>query len=61
MCCSMMETDWPPAARDMVSNVVIGDMSLLTDYTYKTDIDEQTYNHVKLAGPTRRPAGQMCS
>nr|DAI10258.1 MAG TPA: 43 kDa tail protein [Caudoviricetes sp.]DAM15322.1 MAG TPA: 43 kDa tail protein [Caudoviricetes sp.] len=37
--------------RDMVSNVVIGDMSLLTDYTYKTDIDEQTYNHVKLARP----------
>lgn len=35
----------------MVSNVVIGDMSLLTDYTYKTDIDEQTYNHVKLARP----------
>lgn len=47
--------------RDMVSNVVIGDMSLLTDYTYKTDIDEQTYNHVKLARPTRRPAGRMCS
>lgn len=45
----------------MVSNVVIGDMSLLTDYTYKTDIDEQTYNHVKLARPTRRPAGRMCS
>ena len=39
------------AAGDMVSNVVIGDKSLLTDYTYKTDIDEQTYNHVKLARP----------
>lgn len=37
--------------RDMISNVVIGDKSLLTDYTYKTDIDEQTYNSVKLAHP----------
>lgn len=39
------------AAGDMVSNVVIGDKSLLTDYTYKTDIDEQTYNSVKLVRP----------
>lgn len=37
--------------EDMISNVVIGDKSLLTDYTYKTDIDEQTYNYVKLARP----------
>lgn len=36
------------AAGDMISDVVIGDKSLLTDYTYKTDIDEQTYNSVKL-------------
>ena len=35
----------------MISNVLIGDMSLLTDYTYKTDIDSQTYNSVKLARP----------
>ena len=35
----------------MVSDVVIGDKSLLTDYTYKTDIDSQTYNSVKLARP----------
>ena len=39
------------AAGDMVSNVVIGDNSQLTDYTYKTDIDEQTYNSVKLVRP----------
>lgn len=39
------------AAGDMVSNVVIGDKSLLSDYTYKTDIDEQTYNSVKLVRP----------
>lgn len=38
-------------AGNMISNVVIGDKSLLTDYTYKTDIDEQTYNSVKLARP----------
>lgn len=37
--------------EDMISNVIIGDMSLLTNYTYKTDIDEQTYNSVKLARP----------
>ena len=37
--------------QDMVSNVVIGEKSLLLDYTYKTDIDEQTYNSIKLARP----------
>ena len=36
---------------DMKSNVLIGEKSLLTDYTYKTDIDSQTYNSVKLARP----------
>lgn len=36
-------------AGSMVSSVVIGDQSLLTDYTYQTDIDEQTYNSIKLA------------
>ena len=38
-------------AGNMISDVVIGDKSLLTEYTYKTDIDEQTYNSVKLARP----------
>lgn len=37
--------------EDMKSNVVIGDRSYLTDYTYTTDIDKQTYNCVKLAKP----------
>lgn len=37
--------------EDMISGVVIGERSLLLDYTYKTDIDEQTYNSVKLARP----------
>lgn len=35
----------------MISNVLIGEGSLLTDYEYKTDIDSQTYNSVKLARP----------
>lgn len=38
-------------AGKMISNVVIGDSSLLTNYTYKTDIDSQTYNYIKLARP----------
>lgn len=38
-------------AGSMTSNVMIGDKSLLTEYTYKTDIDEQTYNSVKLVQP----------
>ena len=37
--------------EDMKSNVLIGEKSLLTDYTYQTDIDKQTYNSVKLARP----------
>ena len=36
---------------DMMSDVLIGESSLLLDYTYKTDIDAQTYNSVKLARP----------
>ena len=38
-------------AGAMRSEVVIGDRSYLTDYDYKTDIDSQTYNSVKLARP----------
>lgn len=37
--------------EDMKANVLIGEKSLLTDYTYQTDIDKQTYNSVKLARP----------
>lgn len=37
--------------EDMISSVIIGEGSYLRDYTYKTDIDEQTYNSVKLARP----------
>lgn len=38
-------------SRNMISNVVIGEKSLLLDYTYTTDIDKQTYNSVKLSRP----------
>lgn len=38
-------------AGSMVSNVVIGDESLLTDFTYKSSIDDQTYNFIKLVRP----------
>ena len=37
--------------EDMISDVVIGTGSYLTEYDYKTDIDGQTYNSVKLARP----------
>lgn len=36
---------------DMSSELVIGEKSLLLDYEYKTDIDQQTYNSIKLARP----------
>ena len=37
--------------EDMISDVMIGEKSYLLDYTDKTDIDEQTYNSIKLARP----------
>lgn len=38
-------------AGSMVAQGVVGDGSLLLDYSYKTDIDEHTANCVKLARP----------
>jgi hypothetical protein len=38
-------------AGQMKSEYALGENSLVTDYEYKTDIDEQTYNSVKLARP----------
>lgn len=38
-------------AGSMIASGVVGTGSLLTDYTYKTDIDQQTYNSIKLARP----------
>ena len=34
--------------RNMYTQTLIGDGSLVTDYTYKRDIDSDTYNRVKL-------------
>lgn len=39
------------AAGDMKAKAMLGDKSLMTDYDYKTDIDQQTYNSVKLVHP----------
>lgn len=38
-------------AGAMVAQGVVGEGSLLLDYTYKTDIDEHTYNSIKLVRP----------
>lgn len=40
-------------ARSLMSNVVIGNGSMLTDYTFKSDIDSETYNQVKLVRPNK--------
>lgn len=40
-------------ARNMYSIVLLGDGSLVTDYTYKRDIDSDTYNRVKLVRPNK--------
>lgn len=40
-------------AKEMYSNVLIGDKSLATDFTYKRDIDSDTYNRVKLVRPNK--------
>lgn len=45
------------AAENMKSNIMIGDKSLVLDYTYKTDIDEQTYNSVKIAMANEETGG----
>lgn len=38
-------------AGSMVAEGVVGAKSLLTNYQYKTDIDQQTYNSIKLSRP----------
>lgn len=40
-------------AKNMYSSVLIGDKSLVTEYTYKRDIDSDTYNRVKLVRPNK--------
>lgn len=39
------------ASDEWISDVIIGTGSYLTDYQYTTDIDESTYNYVKLYHP----------
>ena len=41
----------------MLAPVMIGEKSGLTEYDYKTDIDSQTYNSVKLARPNEATGG----
>lgn len=41
-------------AGSLKADVMIGAESYLTDYSYKTDIDEQTYNRIKLARPNQK-------
>lgn len=40
-------------AKNMMSNVLIGNGSVLTEYSYKSDIDSDTYNQVKLVRPNK--------
>ena len=40
-------------AGSMISNVLLGEKSQLLDYTYQSDIDQQTYNYIKLARPNK--------
>ncbi len=44
-------------AEQLKADVIICDKSLLTDYSYKTDIDAQTYNYVKLSRPNEETGG----
>ncbi len=40
-------------AKNMMSDFLIGNGSVLTEYTYKSDIDTETYNQVKLVRPNK--------
>lgn len=40
-------------AKNMMSDVLIGNGSILTEYSYKSDIDSDTYNQVKLVRPNK--------
>lgn len=44
-------------AANMKFGTVLGERSLVTDYTYKTDIDQQTYNSIKLARENEETGG----
>ena len=40
-------------AKNMMSDLIIGNKSLLTEYKYKSDIDSDTYNQIKLVRPNK--------
>lgn len=40
-------------AKNMIVSNIIGDASLLTGYNFKSDIDSETYNQVKLVRPNK--------
>lgn len=40
-------------AKNLIQTGIIGDGSMMTDYTYKRDIDSDTYNRIKLARPNK--------
>ena len=40
-------------ANDLKTDIVIGDYSLMTNYTFDSSIDTQTYNSIKLARPNQ--------
>ena len=41
-------------SKNMMSDILIGNGSIITDYTYKSDIDSDTYNQVKLVRPNKK-------
>lgn len=41
-------------ANDLKTDIVIGDYSLMTNYTFDSSIDTQTYNSIKLARPNQK-------
>lgn len=40
-------------AKDLFVNILVGNESLLTEYSYKQDIDSATYNRIKLVRPNK--------
>ena len=44
------------SAADMKSDYIIGEKSLMTNYSYNTSIDSQSYNSIKLVRPNKETA-----
>ena len=41
-------------AKNLMSDILIGNGSIITDYTYKSDIDSDTYNQVKFVRSNKK-------